>query len=267
LATALILSAFLHLGLIFWPAIDLLRFDRSIKGAQVVLQATIRPLPTPNTPQASKVPHRTRKAADRARADASADAAKSTSQKRPETVTSVELGKPANSAPENPEDSPDRASARQRAEPDPQAGQLAPQQPEEASAGPENREPIFIQDPGTPVYPREAMQRGLESCVLAAAYISPLGEVDAVRILHTDIPEVFDQSVIDAHSAARYLPARQHGQNLPSRVLAVVSFVLEPDRTRDCAFKYAPAARRINALPVSAEIGPGFVEEALRATQ
>jgi protein TonB len=247
LATALIFSTCLHLLLIFFPTIHLRPVDRSEKGAQIVLQTSIQPLPKP---QAGKLPRRAQKSADRARRAQPAGADKS---------TSVELGKPAERGPENAKPNPEAESAQAAAPSEPQQ--------QESSDAPENREPTSIQDADTPVYPPEAIQRGLESCVLAAVYISPSGDVQAVRILHADVPELFDQSVIDAQSAARYLPARQHGQNLPSRVLTVVTFVLEPDRVRNCAFKYAPAARRINALPVSTEIGPGLVEEALRATQ
>jgi protein TonB len=264
LATALILSAFLHLMLIFSPAIHPLRFDRSEKGTQIVLQTRIQPPPKPNTLQAAKAPRRTHKPADRARADASAKRARSAPVNPPQGTASVELKTPG---PDSAEGRPDQQSASTETQPEAPKEELSREEPDEASAGPEQREVISVQDPDVPVYPAEAVERGLESCVLAAVYVAASGEVQEVRILHAEIPQIFDGSVIDAHRNARYLPARQDGRNLPSRVLAVVGFVLEPERIRNCAAKYATVARKINALPVSAELEPAFVEEALRAAQ
>ena len=117
-----------------------------------------------------------------------------------------------------------------------------------------------IDTASVPEYPAEAIQRGLESCVLAAVQVSASGEVSAVRILHADVANIFDQSVMDAQSTAHYLPARQNGENLPSRVLAVAGFTLEPGRHLNCALKYAGAARAINALPASTEVDMRMVE-------
>jgi TonB family protein len=111
-----------------------------------------------------------------------------------------------------------------------------------------------------PAYPAEAIRQGLESCVLAAVEVSASGEVSKVVIVHADVANIFDQSVIDAQSNVHYLPARRNGENLPSRVLAVVGFTLEPERHLNCAMKYAGAARAINALPVASEIDMKMVE-------
>ena len=127
------------------------------------------------------------------------------------------------------------------------------------------REALVLSDPGAPEYPDDAVRRKLESCVLAAVLVSAGGEVESVRILHADVAAVFDRAVIDAYSRARYLPAQANGENVPSRVLAVASFVLTPQRTRHCAGRYAPAARKINAMPVSARIDPALVETLLNA--
>ena len=125
------------------------------------------------------------------------------------------------------------------------------------------RAAIVLADPGAPEYPDDAVRRKLESCVLAAVLVSATGEVQSVRILHADVAALFERAVIDAYSAARYLPAQANGENVPSRVLAVASFVLSPERSRPCASRYAAAARRINALPFAAEIAPGLVESLL----
>lgn len=122
---------------------------------------------------------------------------------------------------------------------------------------------VAIDAANVPDYPAEARRRGLESCVLAAVQVSASGEVEAVRILHADVADIFDRPVIDAQSAVRYLPARRNGETLPSRILAVVSFTLEPGRNLGCARRYAGAARAINALPASAEIGATMLEETI----
>lgn len=111
-----------------------------------------------------------------------------------------------------------------------------------------------------PEYPPEAAQKGIESCVLAAVYVSATGETSRVQILHADVPDMFDQSVIDSQGAVRYLPARAQGENQPSRVLAVVGFTLTAANHRNCAYKYARAARAINALPEDAAIDRSMVE-------
>lgn len=131
-----------------------------------------------------------------------------------------------------------------------EAQQAAENEPSEQAS----HEARLIEDPGAPAYPAEAVQRNLESCVLAAVYVSATGEVEKAVILHADVPGMFDRSVIEAQAAARYLPARAASGAVASRVLAVVSFVLEPGRYRNCALQYAAAAREINRLPVAAEI-------------
>ena len=141
--------------------------------------------------------------------------------------------------------------------------QLETKQENEPKETPEqnnNSEAMPIDTASVPAYPAEAVQKGLESCVLAAVQVSAAGEVSAVRILHADVADIFDQSVMDTQSTTHYLPARKNGENLPSRVLAVVSFTLEPGRHLNCARKYAGAARAINALPASAEIDAKMVE-------
>lgn len=146
------------------------------------------------------------------------------------------------------------------------AMKIAPEK-HETQPAPENEpseqgshEARLIEDPGAPAYPAEAVQRNLESCVLAAVYVSATGEVEKVTILHADIPGVFDPSVIEAQSAAHYLPARIASGAVASRVLAVASFVLESGHYRNCAMQYAAAARKINGLPVTAEISPSMLE-------
>lgn len=161
-----------------------------------------------------------------------------------------------------------RQKKRKQSLPDPRkmlggSGPAIPQPEAEQESKPEhgempeqdnNAEAVPLDKASVPAYPVEAKQKGLESCVLAAIYVSALGEVSAVRILHADVTGVFDQSVIEAQGAVRYLPARQNGENMPSRVLAVIGFTLEPGRHLNCARKYAEVARRINALPISAEV-------------
>jgi TonB family protein len=104
-----------------------------------------------------------------------------------------------------------------------------------------------VDQPAPPEYPREARRRKLEGCVLASVSVSIGGDVDDVRILETDHPGVFDQSVIDSQKIARYLPAQKDGEPVASRVLTVAAFVLEPGRKMNCALKYAAAAQKVGA--------------------
>lgn len=147
------------------------------------------------------------------------------------------------------------------------AGAKAPGEEKAPQAERREHAALVLSDAGAPEYPDEAVRRGLESCVLAAVLVSAGGEVQSVRILHADVAAVFDGAVIDAYSRARYLPAQSNGENVPSRVLAVASFVLAPQRPRHCAGRYAAAARRINALPLSAQIDPALVESTLHGAR
>ena len=99
--------------------------------------------------------------------------------------------------------------------------------------------------PQPPDYPIEALQRKLEGCVLALVSVSSSGDVATVKILESDHPGVFDQSVIDSQKDARYLPARRGDENVESQVLAVAAFVLDPARRLNCALKYAPIAEKL----------------------
>lgn len=96
-----------------------------------------------------------------------------------------------------------------------------------------------------PEYPAAALAQGLESCVLSSVQVSAAGEVESVIILASDYPGVFDESVIDAQKSTRYAPARQGSEGIPSRVLAVSTFVIQPGKQLDCPLKYAPLAEKI----------------------
>lgn len=235
LAVALLLSAALHL----FPVAAAMNWHIGANqpGRQIVLQATLMAQPPAATPP------RARARPPRAVRDLPARAV---SQAR------LEPAKPA-PAPESVK--PDTAPNREQAPPAPL--------PDTVPADPE-RAATLLEAPGAPDYPDEARARGIEACVLAAVTVAADGQVQSVQILHSDAPGVFDQAVIEAHAGARYLPARVGGENRPSRVLALVSFVIEPDTLRNCAFRYAVAATRINALPPDAPIPAGLVEEALR---
>lgn len=109
-------------------------------------------------------------------------------------------------------------------------------------------EALVLDQPLLPEYPAAALAEGLEGCVLASVQVNAAGEVDSVSILAADHPGVFDQSVIDAQKSARYAPARQGAQAIPSRVLAVAAFVVKPGKQLDCPLRYvAQAAKLIGA--------------------
>ncbi|HEY6895662.1 MAG TPA: TonB family protein [Rhodocyclaceae bacterium] len=120
----------------------------------------------------------------------------------------------------------------------------APAVPETAAAP---VEAVITDQPVPPEYPAEARRRKLEACVLAAVSVGVGGEVERVEILASDVPGVFDQSVIESQQSAHYLPARRQGEAAASRVLAVAEFVLEPGRRLGCAARYAAQAEKLLA--------------------
>lgn len=237
---ALVLSALLH-GFILFA--DRVHFENRDRGRQIVIQASLRPPPDAATAPPERVPAGG-VPAGRARAKEAASPA-------PEPGRGVPAAPGQRQSPAAPGD----------------AGAQGREEDKGREAQRRDRAAVVLSDPGAPEYPDDAVTRKLESCVLAAVLVSASGDVQSVRILHADVAAVFDRSVIDAYSRARYLPAQSNGENLPSRVLAVASFVLTPERSRNCASRYASAARRINGMPVSAEIDPALVEAMLHGAR
>ena len=231
LTLAMLLSMAIHL--VPFMA-SLLHFSSPEAGRQIILQATLQPLPNKPVakPIARTAPIQQKKPEEKP------EPAKT--DKNPD-IKEIITGNSAIKIPLE----------------EIKAQQQTPGEPNE----PENHAAQLIADPGAPAYPAEAVQRKLESCVLAAVYVSTTGEVEKVTILHADEPGVFDQSVIETQTVARYLPARIGNNAIASRVLAVVSFVLEPARYRNCAMRYAAAAQKINLLPVAEAIPSSLFEE------
>lgn len=228
LLIALLGSVLLHLTLFFW---GWLPWHPQEPGRQVTLNVSLQ-LPQKTAPAKSKnTPSRKRDKKDRPQQ-------KKRKPAPPEHEKLLSANGPAIPQPEK----------KQQSEP-----KETPEQNNDAEAMP-------VDTASVPAYPAEAVRRGLESCVLAAVQVSASGEVSKVVIVHADVANIFDQSVIDAQSTVHYLPARKNGENLPSRVLAVVGFTLEPGRHLNCALKYAGAARAINALPAATEIDVKMVE-------
>ena len=104
---------------------------------------------------------------------------------------------------------------------------------------------LVLEQPMLPEYPAAALAQGLEGCVLANVLVNTGGEVESVTILAADHPGVFDAAVIEAQNSARYAPARRGGEAMPSRVLAVASFVMQPGKQLDCPLKYAAQAEKL----------------------
>lgn len=226
LMSTMLLSILLHLAL-FLP--DVVHFDKPQAGRQITLQATLQmqakapPAPPPEEKK-HKIPHK-----KTPKAEPGQEKFMTRRGKDELKITEKSAEKPAEPAEQTPE-LPDRAA-------------------------------IPVNELGAaPAYPAEAAKRNLEGCVLAAVSISAAGEVTDVKILHADVANLFDQSVIEAQRAAHYLPARKDGNNAPSRILTVASFILEPGKQSNCAVKYAEAAQKINALPFDAKISSSLLE-------
>jgi protein TonB len=98
-----------------------------------------------------------------------------------------------------------------------------------------------------PNYPREAMQAGIEACVLARVHVNVHGAVTEVEIVETDVPGVFEDAVRQAYDRAQYLPAQRDGRPVASRILGVVTFQLQSRPPLNCEWRYLETARRLNA--------------------
>lgn len=131
--------------------------------------------------------------------------------------------------------------AKHTAPPEPPARPAAAQEESTAEAA----DALVLEQPLLPEYPAAALAQGLEGCVLASVQVNSAGDVESVSILAADHPGAFDQSVIDAQKSAHYAAARQGSENIPSRVLAVAAFVIQPDKQLDCPLKYTPLAEKL----------------------
>lgn len=225
---ALLGSALLHLTIIFW---GWLQWTSQDPGRQISLQVSLQPLPKTAQAKSKNTPSRKHEKKDQPQ-----------QKKREQAPPELEKLLTGNGPPI------------------PQLEKNQPGEPKETPEQNNDAEAMPIDTAAVPAYPDEAARQGLESCVLAAIEVSAAGEVSKVIIIHADVAKIFDQSVIDAQNTVHYLPARRNGENLPSRVLAVVGFTLEPEHHLNCAMKYAAAARAINALPATTEIDTKIVE-------
>ena len=243
------ISLFISVAIHLMPfMIGLLHFSSAETGQQIILQATLQPLP--NKPIMDKPVAKPEQASQRKPENESGAAKADNKPSMEEMVTANSIIK-----------IPQEENITQQ-----QAASEPSSEPLKEQSEPEKREAFLIAAPGAPTYPQEAIQRKLESCVLAAVYVSPGGEVEKVAILHADVTGVFDQSVIETQTIAHYLPARVGNSPVASRVLAVVSFVLEPAHHLSCAMQYAVVAQKISLLTV-AEIIPLSLFEGLPHVQ
>ena len=207
LAGALIISVTAHL-LIISPL--RLPSGKSVEVVQPVLRASLT-RPPPVTPKPEKAP------------EAAPQAKKSPPQKKEKKrLTSTKgSGRPV-TAPAAP----------------------TPPPAEEAAVTEPPVEAVVLDEPAPPEYPTEALEQGLEGCVLARILVNEIGEPEDVTILATDHPGVFDQSVINSQKTARYAPARRGNAAVRSDALAVATFVLKADHQLGCPLKFAPLAEQ-----------------------
>lgn len=147
--------------------------------------------------------------------------------------------------PASPPGKPVPAPARQLTTPRGAGLAAAPAPPAADASSAEAADALVLEQPMLPEYPAAALAQGLEGCVLASVHVNTGGEVESVTILAADHPGVFDAAVIEAQNSARYAPARRGGEAMPSRVLAVASFVMQPGKQLDCPLKYAAQAEKL----------------------
>ena len=159
------------------------------------------------------------------------------SRKAPAAITPA---KPA-----SPPGKPVPAPARQLTTPSGASLAAVPAPPAADASSTDAASALVLEQPMLPEYPAAALAQGLEGCVLASVHVNTGGEVESVTILAADHPGVFDAAVIEAQKSARYAPARRGGEAMPSRVLAVASFVMQPGKQLDCPLKYAAQAEKL----------------------
>ena len=147
--------------------------------------------------------------------------------------------------PGSPPGKPVPAPAQQLTTPRGASHTAAPARPAAEETVPTSADALVLEQPLLPEYPAAALARGLEGCVLANVHVNTGGEVESVTILAADHPGVFDAAVIEAQKSARYAPARRGGDAMPSRVLAVAAFVMQPGKQLDCPLKYAAQAETL----------------------
>ncbi|MFO7655243.1 MAG: energy transducer TonB [Candidatus Krumholzibacteriia bacterium] len=76
-------------------------------------------------------------------------------------------------------------------------------------------------------YPYRARQRGTEGEVTVRMLVHEDGTVSDVQILESRPPGVFDQAVLRSVPRWRFEPGRIDGENVASRVVTTISFMIE----------------------------------------
>ena len=76
-------------------------------------------------------------------------------------------------------------------------------------------------------YPEIAKRVGLEGMLNAEVMIDDFGSVTSVRIINSNVNEVFYDSVKSAIESTAWLPGKRSGEARKSRIIIPISFYLE----------------------------------------
>lgn len=101
--------------------------------------------------------------------------------------------------------------------------------------GPQRAEGSRTAMPGSgivirPVYPGDAIRKGLEGFVTLQIDIAADGSVTAARVIDSEPGRVFDSAALRAVYRSRFAPAIEQGQAVPGRVVQTVYFKLEDEQ-------------------------------------
>jgi protein TonB len=78
-----------------------------------------------------------------------------------------------------------------------------------------------------PRYPYRAKRMGLEGVVKVKFFVDKEGRVSEVTILSASVPDVFDESVINAISSWKYSPGELMGEKVATMVTTEIIFKME----------------------------------------
>ncbi len=79
-------------------------------------------------------------------------------------------------------------------------------------------------EPIQPIYPANALDRGLSGTVLVELHLETDGEVSNVKVLSADPPGYFEQSALAAFKHARFSVAIRHGEPVRCKIIVKVKY-------------------------------------------
>ena len=79
-----------------------------------------------------------------------------------------------------------------------------------------------------PVYPREALRRGVGGTVRVKATVAPDGSVERMEVAETSGNRFLDRAAMEAVRRWRFTPAMRNGQPMSAAVVIPIDFTPNP---------------------------------------